>query len=82
MLLVKGGETKGSTTTAPKNHLTGWGKGILVTAKAKRNPIKVPVVATAVASARLLKKALRLYQLVSTFIRFIKLTPPSVVKTI
>lgn len=34
MLLVKGGEMRGSVVTAPRNHFSQEGRGILVTAKA------------------------------------------------
>jgi hypothetical protein len=70
MLLVKGGETKGSTTTAPKNHLNPLGRVVLVTEKAKRKPRKVPKPATAVARRRLLSNAFRLYQLEKALARF------------
>jgi hypothetical protein len=81
ILLVKGGETKGRTTTAPINHLIKTGKESLVSAKAKMKPTRVPPAATEVAKIRLLKKALRLYQFVNTCVKLVKLAAPSMVKT-
>ena len=58
MLLVNGGDMRGSTVTAARNHLTGDGRLMRVTAKAKINPKNVPISATATASHMLLTKAI------------------------
>jgi len=81
MLLVKGGDTKGSTMMALKNHLTILGKLILVTEKANKKPKAVPPVPTAEAKIRLFMKAFLLYQLLNTLLKTVRLTPPSVKNT-
>jgi hypothetical protein len=77
MLLVKGGDTKGSTMMALINHLTILGKLILVTEKANKKPNAVPLIPTAEAKIRLFMKAFLLYQLLNTLFKTAKLTPPS-----
>ena len=48
------------SVTAPRNHFSGAGMSMRVTAKAKTKPRKVPAIATAAASQMLFTKASRL----------------------
>jgi|GEM_PF-2398358 len=77
MLLVNGGEIRGSVVTAPRNHFIQAGMDIRVTAYAYRYPRKVPATATAVASQMLLTNALLKYHPSSTSARLEKERRPS-----
>ena len=57
MLLVKGGEISGRIVTAATNQRRGAGRCILVTARAKTKPRKVPIAATVTASQMLFMRA-------------------------
>jgi len=58
MLLVKGGEMRGSMVTALTNHFSHLGQEVRVTARAKRYPRVVPARLTVVARMRLPYNAL------------------------